>query len=82
MPAKDRHHDAVVRALRKDGWPIIREQFELIVPSRRLWIDIRAAREARSVAIRGSMRLPPRPHFCRMPSGNASSTRQHSSTWV
>ena len=32
MPAKDRHHDAVVRALRKDGWPTIREQVELIVP--------------------------------------------------
>jgi hypothetical protein len=51
MPAKDRHHDAVVRALQKDGWTIIREQVELIVPPRRLWIDIRASKEAHHIVI-------------------------------
>jgi hypothetical protein len=40
-----------VRALQKDGWTILREQVELIVPPRRLWIEIRAAKEAQAIAI-------------------------------
>jgi hypothetical protein len=51
MPAKDRYHDVVVRALQKDGWTILKEQAELIVPPRRLWIDLRAAREAHTLII-------------------------------
>ncbi len=44
MPAKDRYHDTVVRALRKDGWTILGEQVDVFVPSRRLWLDIRATK--------------------------------------
>lgn len=51
MPAKDRYHDAVVRALQKDGWTILREQVELIVPPRHLWIDLRASKEDHTVVI-------------------------------
>ena len=40
MPAKDRYHDTVVRALQKDGWTILDEQVGLFVPSRRLWEEI------------------------------------------
>jgi hypothetical protein len=45
MPAKDIYHDAVVNALRKDGWTIVTEQYTLGVDEKRVWIDIRAARE-------------------------------------
>ncbi len=42
MPAKDRHHDIVLRALIKDGWKIIDEQVKVIVEDRYLFIDIEA----------------------------------------
>jgi hypothetical protein len=45
MPAKDIYHDAVVRALRKEGWVILNEQYTLALDKRRLWIDIRAGNE-------------------------------------
>jgi hypothetical protein len=51
MPAKDRHHDAVVRALRKAGWTIVAEQVALSMPTRRVWIDIRASKDAGKIAI-------------------------------
>lgn len=51
MPAKDRYHDVVVRALRKAGWRILEEQVALSMPTRRVWIDIRASRGADNVAI-------------------------------
>jgi hypothetical protein len=51
MPAKDRYHDVVVRALRKAGWTILEEQVALSMPRRRVWIDIRAAKDADNVAI-------------------------------
>lgn len=51
MPAKDRYHDTVVRALRKDGWTIISEQIAVSMPARRLWIDIRAQKDVRTAAI-------------------------------
>jgi hypothetical protein len=44
MPAKDRHHDAVKRALIKDGWSITREQVLFIVADRHVWIDIEASK--------------------------------------
>jgi hypothetical protein len=43
VPAKDLHHDSVVRALIKGGWRIISEQVAIILGERRLWIDIEAA---------------------------------------
>jgi Holliday junction resolvase-like predicted endonuclease len=42
MPAKDRHHDTVRRALRKDGWQITREQVRITFEDKNLWIDIQA----------------------------------------
>lgn len=40
MPAKDRYHDTVKRALVKDGWKIIREQVTFIVEKRQVQIDL------------------------------------------
>ena len=51
MPAKVRYHDMVVRALRKGGWTILAEQVALTMPTRRVWIDVRASKGADSVAI-------------------------------
>jgi len=42
MSAKDRLHNTVVQALKKDGWSIRKEQFFVNFPDRRLWIDIQA----------------------------------------
>lgn len=51
MPAKDHYHDTVVNALRKAGWTQIDEQIGIIIEDRRLWIDIRASKEAERLAI-------------------------------
>jgi hypothetical protein len=51
VPAKDRYHDTVIRALQKAGWTLITEQIAIIVEDRRLWIDIRARKEAEDLAI-------------------------------
>ncbi len=40
MPAKDKYHDVVIRALQKDGWIINDEQYILITQKRLLWIDL------------------------------------------
>ena len=45
MPAKDLYHDAVVNALRKDGWRILKEQFRLVIENRKAWLDIRASKQ-------------------------------------
>jgi hypothetical protein len=42
MSARDYHHDTVKRALLKAGWQIAGEQVTLILPIRRLWVDMRA----------------------------------------
>ncbi|HVU12796.1 MAG TPA: element excision factor XisH family protein [Phototrophicaceae bacterium] len=42
MPAKDRHHDAVKRALIKDGWRVVREQVFLKYEDRHIWFDLQA----------------------------------------
>ncbi len=51
MPAKDHYHDLVVRALLKAGWTIAKEQVAIVLSKRRLWIDIRATKEAENLAI-------------------------------
>ena len=51
MPAKDRYHDTVVRALRKSDWTLISEQIAIVMEGRRLWIDIRASRESENLAV-------------------------------
>jgi hypothetical protein len=50
MPAKDKYHDTVVRALEKEGW-VVTSQYEIVIGERRLWIDIRAAKESERIAI-------------------------------
>jgi hypothetical protein len=51
MPAKDRYHADVVRALIKDGWTITDEQVAVILGERRLWIDIEAVKASQRLAI-------------------------------
>lgn len=51
MPAKDRHHDAVIRALTKSGWQVTDQQITLVVATRRLWIDIRADKSDEQLAV-------------------------------
>lgn len=42
MPAKDKYHDTVVRALQKDGWVIEQEQMRLVVEDRYVYLDFQA----------------------------------------
>jgi hypothetical protein len=51
VPAKDRFHGTVVRALIKDGWSVRREQVFVKLPERRLWIDIEAVKAGVSVVV-------------------------------
>jgi hypothetical protein len=44
MPAKDRYHDTVARALTKEGWNVTDEQVKLMLANRRLYVDIRAVK--------------------------------------
>ena len=49
--AKDKHHDAVINALRKADWTTIDEQVMIILEERRLWIDLQIARPDHAGAI-------------------------------
>jgi hypothetical protein len=51
LPAKDRYHDSVSRALTKAGWQVTAEQVAIVVEDRRLWIDLRAEKAAERLAI-------------------------------
>lgn len=51
MPAKDRYHDTVKRALIKDGWNIIEEQVKPNCGARRLWIDLLAGKSDRNLVL-------------------------------
>jgi hypothetical protein len=51
MPAKDRDHDIVKRALVKDGWTTIGEQTRINLDKRHVWIDLLAQRNDRSLAV-------------------------------
>jgi hypothetical protein len=51
MPRKDKQHDAVVRALRKDDWRIIDEQSPFTIDQRTVFIDIEAARDEQRLLI-------------------------------
>src|SRR5687768_12025535 len=51
LPAKDRVHDVVVRALEKDGWKVIRQQVKLGIGERRLSVDIYAEKSTDRLAI-------------------------------
>jgi Holliday junction resolvase-like predicted endonuclease len=45
VPAEDNYHLAVVHALQKEGWRIVRQQVPLRIGERRLWIDIQAEKD-------------------------------------
>lgn len=45
MPAKDKYHDIVTRALERDKWTVNEEQVLLSIGGRRLLIDIEASHE-------------------------------------
>jgi XisH protein len=51
VPARDRYHDTVVRALTKDGWTVTAQQVAVAVPGRRLWIDLRATKARDSLVV-------------------------------
>jgi hypothetical protein len=50
MPAKDKYHDAVVRALEKEGWSV-NAQFALLIGERTVWVDLKANRDAENISI-------------------------------
>jgi hypothetical protein len=61
MPAKDKFHDVVLRALQKDGWTIDEEQVELVLDRRILWIDLRAIKDNISILFEIKSFLSPSP---------------------
>ncbi|MCC7450176.1 MAG: fatty-acid synthase [Anaerolineae bacterium] len=46
MPAIDRYHNSVKRALITDGWRIIHEQIFIKYEDRHIWLDIQAERSS------------------------------------
>ena len=66
MPARDRHHNIVVRCLIQAGWSIIREQYAVVVAEdednfRRLFIDIAAESQAAQIVLIEVKALDPSP---------------------
>lgn len=55
MPAKNTNHDAVVAALRADGWTITHDPLFLAIGRRRLFVDLAAVRAV--AAERGGERI-------------------------
>jgi hypothetical protein len=51
LPAKDRYHDAVARALIKEGWTITRVQVPVEVDNRQLLIDMEAIKGVERLVI-------------------------------
>jgi len=51
LPAKDRYHEAVKRALIKSGWTIDDDQVRLKVGTRNLWIDLQASKSGQLVIL-------------------------------
>jgi hypothetical protein len=51
LPAKDKYHDTVIRALQKEGWEIISEQVRLSAARRRLWVDMQAEKSEQALVI-------------------------------
>ena len=46
MPARDHYHNAVKRALIKDGWRIVREHVFVKYEDRHIWLDLQAERSS------------------------------------
>lgn len=64
MPAEDRYHKTVIRALERERWKVVDEQITLTIGERNLWIDLKAQKESelRSILVEvkafESMRSP------------------------
>ena len=56
MPAQDKYHDVVVKALTEEGWTITDDPFRLTYGNKRLWVDLGAERETLA-AEKGSERI-------------------------
>jgi hypothetical protein len=51
MPVKDDVHDAALQSLIADGWTITKQQIAVMVEKRRLFIDIRAVKQANTIYV-------------------------------
>lgn len=51
MPTQDLQHQVVVRAMRKDGWQIEKEQVYIRFGTRRLWVDLRASKSDSTIVL-------------------------------
>jgi hypothetical protein len=51
MPAKDKYHDVVTRALTTDGWFVSPKPYRIISGKRNLYVDIQATKRERDSAI-------------------------------
>lgn len=51
MPAQDRYHGALLKALHKEGWRNFAEQVTIWVANRHMWIDIYAENPQQQLAI-------------------------------
>ncbi len=51
MPAKDDVHEAAVNSLIADGWAITKQHIAIMVDKRRLFVDIRAARQSETIYV-------------------------------
>lgn len=49
--AKDKYHDNVVNALKRDGWRIVDDPYTLFIAKRRLYIDLLAQRGDEEVVL-------------------------------
>jgi hypothetical protein len=50
MPAKDHIHESVKRALIKEGWDILRDQYPIRIGTKRVWVDLSAEKQDLSQA--------------------------------
>jgi hypothetical protein len=51
MPALDRYHETVKRALIKDGWTITNDPYTLVIAPRFLYIDLRVEKTTDNMVI-------------------------------
>jgi len=51
MPAKDKYHETVKRALVKAGWTITAEQISVLISKRWVWIDLQATKTNQTATI-------------------------------
>lgn len=57
MPAKDKYHHALSRALVKDGWTITDDPLRLVWGERDFYVDLGAERIVAAEKLAGELRL-------------------------